>query len=145
MFKQCNVPQMLKGFTRKNLSTKNLHLSFWRRSNFEADLLWPFLLKEPKTSTKPSWSWKCSWMFSRCHKSLRWKTFSQRWRSARQSRVSVFRRAVSEQRICYMTQKVWFPKQNVEYHWFYIQGQKLRLLESLVPPKVISSSLLQFQ
>ena len=57
-------------------------------------------------------------------KSLRWKTFSQRWRSARQNGVSVFRRAVTKQRIIgYMTQKVWFPKQNVEYHClggFYI-------------------------
>ena len=150
MFKQCNVPQMLKGFTRKNLFYKILQLSFWRRSNFEAALLWPFLLKEPKTSTKPSWSWKCSWMFARCQKVSDERPF-HRGGGQRGKTESQFSGEPSANN-AFATWHRRFGSQNKTLNIialvvsrFYIQRQKLYLSVSFGPPKLISSSLKQSQ
>ena len=122
-----------------------------RRSNFKADLLWPFLLKEPKTSTKPSWSWKCSWMFSRCQKVSDERPF-HRGGGQQGKTESQFSGEPSPNNALLATWHRRFGSQNKTLNIialvvsiFYTRRQKLYLLVSLGPPKLISSSLKQFQ
>ena len=107
--------------------------------------------QEYKTSTKPSWPWKCSWMFSRCQKVSDERPF-HRGGGQRGKTESQFSGEPSPNNALLATWHRRFGSQNKTLNIialvvsrFYIWRQKLLLLVSLGPPKLISSSLKQSQ